>query len=116
MAVKVEKASNIAARPVETEGAERASIRVLISKADGAETFVMRMFEVGPGGHTPLHSHPHEHEVFVLEGRGLFVCEGQQHKIGAESVVFIPGGAKHQFKNAGNAVFRFLCLVPTAAG
>ena len=31
----------------------------------------MRQFELAPGGHTPRHTHAHEHEVFVLEGAGV---------------------------------------------
>jgi quercetin dioxygenase-like cupin family protein len=115
MPAKVQKASRVTARNVEIEGAKEATIRVLISKADGAENFVMRMFEIEAGGHTPLHSHPHEHEVFVLEGDGLFVCEGREHVIAGEHVVFVPGGMKHQFRNAGGSVLRFLCMVPAAA-
>jgi len=115
MPVKAEKASNVAAKKVEIEGAQDSTIRILISKADGAENFVMRMFEIQPGGHTPLHSHPHEHEVFILEGEGIFVCDGKEHKISVESVVFVPGGAEHQFRNTGYSVLRFLCLVPAAA-
>ena len=35
----------------------------------------MRQFDVDPGGHTPKHTHGHEHEVYVLEGTGV-VLEG----------------------------------------
>ena len=65
--MKVEKSSNIAKKPVEVDGAKGAEMRLLISKADGAENFAMRMFELQPGGHTPLHTHAHEHEVFIVE-------------------------------------------------
>ena len=68
--MKIEKSSNIKKSPVEIEGAKDVGIRWLISKEDGAENFAMRMFELEPGGHTPLHTHPQEHEVFVLEGQG----------------------------------------------
>ena len=110
--MKVEKSANIAKKPVIMEGAEGVSIRVLISKDDGAPTFAMRMFEVQPGGNTPLHRHPHEHEVFVLEGTGIFVHEGTDHPIVREDVVFVPGGSEHCFKNTGDSALRFLCLVP----
>ena len=65
--MKVEKSSNIAKKPVEIDGAKGAEMRLLISKADGAENFAMRMFELQPGGHTPLHTHAHEHEAFIVE-------------------------------------------------
>jgi quercetin dioxygenase-like cupin family protein len=110
--MKVEKSANIAKKPVNVEGAKDVEIRVLISKADGAPTFAMRMFEIQPGGHTPLHRHPHEHEVFVLEGAGVFVHEGKDYPITREDVVFAPGGSEHCFKNTGSSILRFLCLVP----
>jgi quercetin dioxygenase-like cupin family protein len=110
--MKVERSAKIAKMPVNVEGASGVEIRQLISKADGAPTFAMRMFEIEPGGHTPLHRHPHEHEVFVLEGEGTFVHEGRNYPIAREDVVFVPGDSEHRFKNTGNSPLRFLCLVP----
>ncbi len=113
--MKVAKSIDVEKKPVEMEGAEGVSIRWLISKQDGAENFAMRMFEVRPDGHTPLHSHTHEHEVFILEGQGVFVCEGQEHPFEAEHVIFVPGGAEHCFNNTGQGVLRFLCIIPASA-
>ncbi len=113
--MKVEKSSNISKCAVEIDGAKDVEIRWLISKEDGAENFAMRMFELQPGGHTPLHTHAHEHEVFVLEGQGVFVCEGQEHEFSAEYVIFVPPNKEHRFKNTGNSVLRMLCLIPAAA-
>ncbi|MHC4706343.1 MAG: cupin domain-containing protein, partial [Planctomycetota bacterium] len=61
--MKVERSSNVPKKIVEMEGAKDVEIRWLISKEDGAEDIAMRMFELKPGGHTPLHTHPQEHEV-----------------------------------------------------
>jgi quercetin dioxygenase-like cupin family protein len=113
--MKVEKCGDISRLPVEVDGAKDVTIRLLISRADGAENFAMRLFELKPGGFTPLHIHPHEHEVFVLQGRGVFVYEGRQHRFGAEYVIYVPGNKEHQFKNTGDSVLRFLCVVPTSA-
>ena len=110
--MKIEKSSNISKSPVDAEGAKDVGIRWLISKDDGAENFAMRMFELAPGGHTPLHTHPQEHEVFVLEGEGTFIFEGQEHPFGAEYVVFVPPNREHQFKNTGNSLLRMLCIIP----
>ena len=114
--MKIEKSSNIAKKTVEVEGAKGAEMRLLISEADGAENFAMRMFELQPGGHTPLHTHAHEHELFVLEGKGVFVCDGKEHEFGAEYVMFAPPNKEHQFRNAGDSVLRMLCLIPASAG
>jgi quercetin dioxygenase-like cupin family protein len=111
--MKIEKSSNISKSPVEMEGAKDVGIRWLISKEDGAENFAMRMFELEPGGHTPLHTHSQEHEVFILEGEGTFIFEGQQHPLGAEHVVFVPPNKEHRFMNTGDSALRMLCIIPT---
>jgi len=110
--MKIEKSSNISKSPVEIDGAKDVEIRWLISEKDGAKNFAMRMFELQPGGHTPLHTHPQEHEVFVLEGQGTFVFEGQEHPFGAEYVVFVPPNTEHRFMNTGETVLRMLCIIP----
>jgi len=97
------------------EGARDTEIRWLISSDDGAENFAMRMFELKPGGYTPLHKHPHEHEVFVLEGEGIFVYEGKEYQFSSDYVIFVPGNREHRFKNAGDCTLRLLCLIPAAA-
>ena len=113
--MKIEKSGNITKRAVEAEGAKGAEIRWLITKEDGAENFSMRMFEIKPGGYTPLHSHRHEHEIFAVEGEGVFVYEGQECKFGKDYVIFVPGGKEHQFKNRGKSLLRLLCLIPASA-
>jgi quercetin dioxygenase-like cupin family protein len=100
---------------VGAEGANEVEIRWLISKDDGAENIAMRMFELRPGGHTPLHTHPHEHEVFIVEGEGVFVFEGNEYKFRAEDVIFVPPKKEHQFRNVGSSVLRLLCIIPASA-
>ena len=114
--MKIEKSSNVKKTPVQIEGAKDVEIRWLISKQDGAPRFAMRMFEIQPGGHTPLHTHPEEHEVFVLEGRGTFVYEGGEHPFEAEHVIFVPADKEHRFKNTGDSLLRMLCIIPTLDG
>jgi len=55
---------------VEMKGTANTTIRWLIAEKEGASNFFMRLFEVEPGGHTPFHSHPGEHEIFILDGKG----------------------------------------------
>ncbi len=113
--MKVEKSSNITKQSVEAEGAKDTEIKWLISRDDGAENFAMRMFEIKPGGYTPLHKHRHEHEVFAVEGEGVFVYEGKECQFGRDYVIFVPGDKEHQFKNKGDSVLRLLCLIPASA-
>ena len=93
-------------------GAEGIKVRWLIRKDDGAPNFAMRRFELAPLGHSPLHSHGWEHEVYILEGEGEVVCDNEKRKMSAGYVVFIPPKATHQFRNLGNTKLKFLCLVP----
>ena len=76
--MNVENYESVPQQPVDMEGSSGCQVRMLISEAGGAPNFAMRQFEVAPGGHTPRHSHPYEHEVFVLEGSGE-VYEGDAH-------------------------------------
>jgi quercetin dioxygenase-like cupin family protein len=94
------------------EGALKLKVRWLITKEMGAPNFAMRLFEMEPKGHSPFHSHPWEHEVFILEGEGLLVSDKGEKKFRAGDVVFVLPNEKHQFKNSGDKTLKFLCLVP----
>ena len=88
------------------------TIRWLISQKDGAPNFAMRIFEVTPGGFTPYHNHSWEHEVFILEGKGLLVTEEKTFPLNKSDAVFVPPDEKHQFKNDSDEKFTFICLIP----
>jgi quercetin dioxygenase-like cupin family protein len=90
---------------------EHATIEV-IGEADSAPNFAMRQFEVAPGGHTPRHSHPYEHEVFVLEGEGMVSEKDAEHRLRAGDVVYVKPNEVHQFRNTGSKPLKFLCLIP----
>lgn len=110
--MKIVHYTQIESSPVETEGAQGVTIRWLISESDGAPNFAMRLFEVEPGGQTPLHTHSWEHELFVLEGEGVVWQEGEEMPIQSGTVVYVSPGEKHCFRNKGSQVLRFLCLIP----
>ncbi len=91
------------------------SIRRLIDEElDCAPFYNLRMLEIAPGGHTPDHAHPNEHENYVVEGRGEVMVEGDWYPVTAGDVVFVPPGVRHQYRNAGETTFRFLCGVPAS--
>ena len=113
--MKVQGSQEVTQAPVTMSGASGCAVRWLVGEADGAPNFAMRLFEVKPGGYTPRHSHPYEHEVFVLEGRGVVLEGSVEHALKAGDVVFVAPDEVHQFRNTGVAPLKFLCLVPNSA-
>jgi quercetin dioxygenase-like cupin family protein len=93
-------------------GASNVKVRWLITKDMGANHFAMRLFEVQPGGYSPLHTHPWEHEVFILEGEGVVFDGEKTTPFKPNDVVFVLPDERHQFKNTGDRVLKFLCLIP----
>jgi len=114
--MKIEHYSRTDSRRVNLEGAKSVTMRWLISHREKAPNFAMRMFEVECQGHTPLHTHENEHEVFVLQGRGTLVINNDQENFEAGYVIYVPPGVEHQFKNSGEETLQFLCLVPHEKG
>ena len=110
--LKIGRATGIPAREVTTEGAKGVTIRWLVSKNDGAPGFQMRLFEVAPGGKTPLHTHEWEHEVYILEGEGVLTYEGEERQFSKGFFAFVPPGRKHSFSNTGEGILSFICVVP----
>jgi len=109
--MKIFHYQNVEAKDAE-EGASKLKVRWLITKEMGAPNFAMRLFEMEPRGYSPFHSHPWEHEVFILEGEGLAVSVEGEKKFRAGDVIFILPNEKHQLKNNSEKTVKFLCLVP----
>ena len=91
---------------------EGVTMRMVIGSEQGAPYFNMRVFEVQPGRATPQHSHWWEHEVFVLSGLGVVKTAQGEIPIAHGSTVFVPGNDLHQFRNTGEGLLRFICVVP----
>ncbi len=96
----------------QAEGIEGITVRWVIAQEDGAPHFAMRVFDVQPGRATPYHSHWWEHEVYVLDGQGVAVHKGGETPIAAGSVILVEGDEMHRFRNTGESVLRFICLIP----
>ena len=87
-------------------------MREVVCADKGAPNFCMRVFDVAVGSSTPSHSHPWEHEVYVLSGQGVAVGEQGETEIGKDSAVFVAPGEHHCFINNGNEPLRFICVIP----
>jgi len=113
--MKVNHYESVEQSPVDMEGSAGCSVRWLLGEKDGAPNFAMRQFEVQPGGYTPRHSHPYEHEVFVLQGAGEVYEGDARHEIKTGDVVLVKPDEVHQFRNTGDSSLKFLCLIPNSA-
>ena len=113
--MKVRHHQEVDQSPVTMEGSSGCHVRWLVDQQQGAPNFAMREFEVEPGGYTPRHSHPYEHEVFVLAGDGVVLEGDVEHPLRTGDVVFVVPGEVHQFRNTGTAPLRFLCMVPSSS-
>ncbi len=103
--------------PARTFGDEAPGVTirwVIDEKIDGAPNYALRMIEVQSHGHTPKHTHPYEHENFVVDGQGRVLLEDEWHAVGPGSVVFVPADVLHCYENTGETPFRFLCGIPTS--
>lgn len=110
--MRVAKWNEVEGKTVTDEGAIGVTIRVLMGEDVGAPNFTMRHFEIAPGGSTPYHDHPWEHEVYVLSGRGKVRRRESETEVGPGSFVYVPPDEEHNFANAGNSPFSFLCVIP----
>jgi quercetin dioxygenase-like cupin family protein len=113
--MKVQASQDVPLLPVTMAGSADCQVRWLVSRSDGAPNFAMRLFEIAPGGYTPHHHHPYEHEIFILSGQGE-VLEGETPRpLTSGDVALIQPNEVHQFRNTGNEVLRMLCLIPNEA-
>ena len=93
--------------------ADGVKVRWLITEEEtGAPNFAMRQFTVKPGGSTPQHAHPWEHEAYILEGSGTIQGGDEIETFKAGAVVYVPPDELHQFKNTGDVEMKFLCMIP----
>jgi quercetin dioxygenase-like cupin family protein len=110
----IAKWEEVEGKNVTDPGAKNVSIRVLMGDNVGAPNFAMRHFSLGPAGSTPYHTHPWEHEVFILSGTGKALKQGGEEPVSAGSFVYVAPEEEHSFVNTGDSPFEFLCVIPAA--
>lgn len=88
----------------------------MLTSEIGAPNFELRYIEVPPGGRTSYGHHPHEHEVFVVRGKGQLKGREPEQGLTPGTAVFIPGDEEHQFINTSTTEpLAFICIVPKGA-
>jgi quercetin dioxygenase-like cupin family protein len=110
--VHVKRVSEVAQEDVSMEGARNVAVQWLIDEKADAKNFAMRRFAIKKDGHTPLHSHDWEHEIYVLSGKGIVRVGNEIFVLEKDMVVYVPPNVVHQFRNDGDVDFFFLCMIP----
>lgn len=99
---------------VREPGAKQVVIRRLIDTPDGADRFLMSIFELARNGATPPHYHEWEHEIYVLDGslRLELPAENRSVALRKGDVVFIPRGEAHGLSTGPAETARLLLVAP----
>jgi len=67
------------------------------------------------GGATTPHVHPQTEEIYyILAGHGSMHVDDQARAVGPGDAIAIPPGTRHQIRNTGPAVLKFLCCCAPA--
>jgi quercetin dioxygenase-like cupin family protein len=109
------QSQEVATDVVREPGAKQATIKRLIDTTDGADRFVLSLFELLPNGSTPPHYHEWEHEIFILQGTMQLMLpqEKRMVQLQAGDVIFIPRNEPHGFMTGADETCQFLVVAPT---
>ena len=112
--MKVVHSADVPTDIVREPGAKQVTIRRLIDTPDGADRFLMSMFELAPNGATPPHIHDWEHEIYVLSGSLSIELPTENKTIALKQgdVVFIPRQEAHGLATGPHESARLLLVAP----
>jgi quercetin dioxygenase-like cupin family protein len=81
-------------------GTKRTDLQRRDLSAPGREVFQVRV-DFDPGYVSPMHTHPGEEVIYVIEGTLEYEIGGKVSKVKAGDVLFVPAGVAHKAKNIG---------------
>ena len=92
----------------------------MLTSEIGAPNFELRYIEIPPNvPRSRSSTHPHEHEVFIVKGKGILEGEENGKAYSVELVpgqaIFIPGNEEHQWLNPYEEPLCIICVVPKGA-
>ena len=70
----------------------------------------IKLFEMQPGGYSPLHSHPAKHRLIVTGGEGTVFDGEKTAAIKAGDIAYIAPNEPHQLQATGDKPLKFTCL------
>ncbi len=86
--------------------AEGVTVASHINKEFGATEISSGITGFDPGCSNTTHYHNAEESVIVIEGQGILMINGAEHRVGAGDAAFITPGTRHRLINTGEGPFR----------
>ncbi len=105
---------NVKEYELKSNGMRNVKVKYLLHAGIGAKRIQLRLFTIDIGGYTPLEKHEHEHEVFILKGKGIIRSEEKEFEVKPGDVIFIGSNELHQIINTSNEPLQFLCTKETS--
>ncbi|MDC7220666.1 MAG: cupin domain-containing protein [Spirochaetales bacterium] len=97
---------------VAMEGVKNVTKTTAITSKEGWEGWSMRIFTLEKEGFTPRHTHDWPHINYIISGKGTLFIDGKEQTVQPGDTAYVKGGELHQFQNAGDEDFSFICIVP----
>ncbi len=92
---------------VELKNPER-NAHIWIDAERGAKHLSGGTTDIPVGSELPYHVHENEEEImFIYQGKGVALIEGESFHLEPEMMVFVPPGLKHTFRNTGTEMLSF---------
>ncbi|HVU83605.1 MAG TPA: cupin domain-containing protein [Puia sp.] len=63
-----------------------------------------------PGSGTDYHLHDRPELIYVVHGKGIAICEGEEYPIEEDCVFWVPTGMMHQVKNTGDETLKLATI------
>jgi mannose-6-phosphate isomerase-like protein (cupin superfamily) len=83
---------------------ENAHFRRVLSTGPKAQVVVM---SIGPGGEIGEEVHEHVDQILAfVEGEGVAIMEGDESPVGADRLIHVPAGVRHNVVNRGSVDLR----------
>jgi quercetin dioxygenase-like cupin family protein len=99
-------------RLYQNDTANQVSETWMIGKAEGAQNFALRYYQIGPGGFSNKERHSHDHGILILQGSGQVFLEGKTYSVSRGDIIYISPNELHQLSNQGEEPLGFLCVIP----
>lgn len=89
----------------QTQGAPGVTVSRMVTQETGATGLSSGITTFAPGSSNTPHFHNAEESIIVIEGEGIMVLQGQEHRLKPYDAAFVTPGARHRFINMGDKPF-----------